>query len=143
MSDFAEAIISIHPRHANAIMSGAKTVEFRRRVPRLERGDCLWIYATRPVGAVIGCATIGEISVAAPLTIWRKFRKSGGIEYTEFKSYFDGADEAIAIALSSPLATAAITIEQLKNIRERFHPPQVLTRLSPAESRAIRTFIAA
>lgn len=52
--------------------------------------------------------------------------------------YFHGAQEAVAILLAAVKRVWPITIEELREIRDRFHPPQVLLRLtieSPAAAR--------
>jgi hypothetical protein len=74
MPDAADAIISIHPGYADAILAGTKTIELRRRVPKLTTGSQLWIYATRPTGAVIGVVTVQDVTKAHPMTIWKKHR---------------------------------------------------------------------
>ena len=58
MPDATDAIISIHPDYADAIFAGKKTIELRRRIPEVPSGTRLWIYATRPTGAIIGFVTI-------------------------------------------------------------------------------------
>jgi predicted transcriptional regulator len=136
--DAADAIISIHPNYADAILAGTKTIELRRRIPELHSGTRLWIYATRPTGAVVGFATIKDISRAHPTTIWRRHRNGAGVDHALFKAYFIGAKEAVAILLAAARRVGPITINQLRGIRDRFHPPQVLTRLTASESKALR-----
>lgn len=143
MADSVDAIISIHPNYADAILAGTKTIELRRRIPELRLGTRLWIYATRPVGAVIGFVTIQSVSKAHPSTIWKRHRNGVGIDYDEFKAYFSGTEEAIAIALVSAKHTCPITVDQLREIRGKFHPPQVLTRLTESEGKALRRLAAA
>ena len=117
--------ISIHPRYADAILSGEKTIELRRRVPQLTSGMTLWIYATRPTGAVVGLATIQDVIRGRPATIWKQHRAEVGVDYASFKAYFDGAEEAVAILLDVARRVGPITIDQLRRIRDCFHPPQV------------------
>jgi hypothetical protein len=64
--DASDAIISIHPGYADAILDGTKTIELRRRVPELANGTRFWIYATRPTAAVVGVATISDVKRAHP-----------------------------------------------------------------------------
>ena len=138
MPDSADAIISIHPTYADAILAGKKTIELRRRIPELSSGTRLWIYATLPTGAVVGFVTIQDIARAHPTTIWKKHRNGTGVDYASFRAYFNGAKEAVAILLSAGRRVGPITIDQLREIRERFHPPQVLTRLTASEAQALR-----
>jgi predicted transcriptional regulator len=140
--DATDVIISIHPNYADAILAGRKTIELRRRVPELPSGTRLWIYATRPTGAVIGVATIQEVDKAHPTTIWKKHRRHAGIDYTSFKAYFEGTQQAVAILLEAVQHVGPITIGQLREIRDGFHPPQVLTRLTASEAKALRKLAA-
>src|SRR5262249_25091695 len=137
MTDAADVIISIHPNYADAILAGEKTIELRRRVPKLTNGSRLWIYATQPMGAVVGVVTIQEVSKASPSTIWRKHRSGAGVDHASFKAYFKGAQEAVAILLTAAERVGPITVKQLRKIRDRFHPPQVLIRLTDSEAQAL------
>ena len=136
-----EAIISIYPNHADAILDGRKTIELRRRIPTLPTGTRLWIYATRPTGAIVGYVTIREVSRARPLTIWRKYRAAAAVDYATFAAYFAGAKEAVAILLATAKRIVPVTVEQLREIRDSFHPPQVVTLLSTAEAKALRKIV--
>lgn len=138
MPEANDAIISIHPGYANAILDGTKTIELRRRIPELATGTRLWIYATRPTAAVVGTATISDVSRAHPRTIWRKHRDGAGVDHAAFMEYFHGTQEAVAILLAAVRRVGPITIEELRQIRDRFHPPQVLLRLSNAEAKALQ-----
>lgn len=138
MPDAADALISIHPAYADAILAGKKTIELRRRIPELPTGTRLWIYATRPTAAVIGFVTIGNVARAHPRTIWQKHRVGAGVDHAAFTAYFNGAEMGVAILLKAAQRVGPISIEKLREIRQRFHPPQVLLRLTKAEASALR-----
>jgi predicted transcriptional regulator len=135
--DATDAIISIHPTHADAILAGTKTIELRRRIPKLASGTKLWIYATRPTAAIVGVATVTEVARAHPKTIWKQHRSGAGVDHGSFKAYFNGSQEGFAILLSSVKRVGPVTIAQLREIRDGFHPPQVLTVLTAMEARAL------
>jgi predicted transcriptional regulator len=82
--------------------------------------------------------TIQDVARAQPRTIWNKHRRDTGVDHVSFKAYFNGAQEAVAILLGAARRVAPITIDELREIREHFHPPQVLIRLTPAEGKALR-----
>jgi predicted transcriptional regulator len=138
VSDAPDAIISIRPIYANAILAGEKTIELRRRTPKLSPGTRLWIYATRPTAAVIGFVTVQKVARAHPRTIWQKHRGGTGVDHASFMAYFEGAQEAIAIVLQAAKRVGPITVQQLRCVRDRFHPPQVMIRLTDAEAKALR-----
>jgi predicted transcriptional regulator len=71
------------------------------------------------------------------MTIWKTHRKGTGVDHASFKAYFEGAQEAVAILLTAAQRISPITIEQLRKIRDRFHPPQVLIRLTNSEAQAL------
>lgn len=141
MADAEEAIISIHQVYAEAILAGTKIVEFRRKLPEISPGARLWIYATRPVAAIVGFTTVLKIDRASPIAIWRKHRLNAGLNYSTFRAYFDGANEAIAVSLLAPHRISPIPVGELVKVRRSFHPPQVLTRLTAAESRVLRALV--
>jgi predicted transcriptional regulator len=141
VADASDAIISIYPGYADAILDGTKTIELRRRIPGLANGTRLWIYATRPIAAVVGVATITDVNRAHPSAIWQKHKNAAGVDHASFKEYFYGAQEAVAILLAAAKRVGPITIEQLREIRDRFHPPQVLVRLTEAEARALQRLV--
>lgn len=138
VSETSAAIISIYSDYANAILAGTKTIELRRRVPDLAIGTRLWIYATQPTGAIVGYVTIEKITRAAPGTLWKTHHAGTGIEHGAFKAYFNGSEEGVAIQLVAAHRIAAITVDQLRGIRDGFRPPQTLTRLTPQEAEALR-----
>ena len=138
MPEATDAIISIYPTYADAILAGTKTIELRRRIPDVVTGTRLWIYATRPTAAVIGVVTIVDVARAHPRTIWKKHRDSAGVDHASFFAYFNGTREAVAILLAAARRVGPITIKQLREIRESFHPPQVLILLTQTEAKALR-----
>ena len=138
MTPESDAIISIHPRHANAILDGAKTIELRRRIPNLSVGTRLWIYATRPVGAIVGMATVERVVRGEPEGIWLAFGDKTGIERDDFDTYFDGAEEAVGLLLvGAQRSIEHVEIEQLRGLRDGFHPPQVMMAISRDEAQRL------
>lgn len=137
MSEPSDAIISIRPTYADAILAGTKTIELRRRVPTVRSGTRLWIYATRPIAAVIGVATIADVTRAHPRTIWRRHADASGVDHASFQAYFHGAQEAVAILLAAARRVSPVPLDRLREIRESFHPPQVLIRLTAPEAKTL------
>jgi predicted transcriptional regulator len=129
-----EAVISIHPTFAEAILSGRKTVELRRRIPPIEVGARLWIYATRPVASIVGTALIDSIFRGTPQAVWETYSDRAAINSDDFDRYFEGAREAIGIGLSKAQRMQPVGIEQLRFWKKGFHPPQVLSRITATEA---------
>ena len=95
-------VLSLHPVHADAILDGKKTVEFRRsRIPP-DATDVI-IYATSPIQKVLGRAKVVNYHEAAPSTIWRKHKSGGNVKKAFYDSYFSNAEQARCYVLSSPI----------------------------------------
>jgi predicted transcriptional regulator len=134
-----EAIISIHPRYADAILAGAKTIELRRRIPSLALGTRLWIYATLPVGAVVGMVTVERIVRGEPEQIWIEFGDQAGIDRLDYDAYFSGADEAVGLILvNAQRSIEQVAIGKLRSLRQGFHPPQVMMSITGEEAQQLR-----
>jgi predicted transcriptional regulator len=134
VSKESHALISIYPAHAEAILAGTKKVELRRRLPALTVGTRLWIYATKPIAAVVGVVTVAEITRAHPRTLWNRHAAVSNLRYSEFMEYFDGTDEGTAISFSSVERVVPIDIESLRTLRDGFHPPQVVLKFTAREA---------
>jgi predicted transcriptional regulator len=132
-----DALISIHPEHADAILAGKKTIELRRRLPHLKPDIDLWIYATMPTGAVVGWTTVKMIVRAHPDTIWEHYKKSTGLKRKAFYDYFDGASDAFAVVLGSTRRVKPITIQVLRSKLPNFYVPQVVRILKGNEVTAL------
>jgi predicted transcriptional regulator len=138
MTEANQAIISIRPGFAEAIFAGLKTVELRRRIPPLDVGTRLWIYATRPVGAVMGSAIVGRIVRSSPDDLWTQFGNRACISREDYDTYFHGASEAIGLILIQIARGKPIEIEKLRRMRDGFHPPQVIARITDTEAKSLR-----
>lgn len=121
------ALMSIHPEFAEALFDGRKAVEFRRIAPR-SRISHIVVYATRPVGAVIGVLEVERVERQSPERLWRLFGRVGGIERTRFFEYFAGAAEGAALVVrKAHRLKKPVTLSQ-KGLPRR--PPQSFSYLS-------------
>jgi predicted transcriptional regulator len=107
------ALLSIKPEYADAIFNGRKTVEFRRS--RLASDiEFAIVYATHPVGRIIGWFRIAGIAESTPDGLWRRFRRDGGIPRRDYFAYFDGAERAYGIEIADPTTiTEPVLLESL------------------------------
>jgi predicted transcriptional regulator len=97
MHEVDEAIISIKPVYAEAILFGHKTVELRRRIPPIEIGSRLWIYATRPTAAIVGSVILTDIVSMSPEDLWHYCEGEAGIGRQAYDAYFDGTSVALGL----------------------------------------------
>jgi predicted transcriptional regulator len=103
MDEFAsrrDFLLSIRPQFANLIVSGKKTVEFRRRfTPRVEKGAFAMIYCTSPIKAIVGFAYIQKVDCLPLKKLWSTYGHGGMIDKSYFLEYFAGLDRGYALVL--------------------------------------------
>jgi predicted transcriptional regulator len=118
-------LVSLHPRFAKAIAEGTKRVELRRLFPRVPPGTLLVVYATMPVGAVIGFAAIVRILRGSPSELWEAVSIKAGLPFDEFMAYFEGCDQGFGVEIGpyTPLA-APVPLSALRERLPSFRPPQ-------------------
>lgn len=118
-------VLSIKPEYATKIIAGQKTVELRRRFPTgTVTGAVIYVYATVPIQAVIGWATIAEVQLLPVATIWEKYKSVACIESEDFKSYFGNTNEGCVLVLEQPYSLRSpISLAKLKE-NLKFVPPQ-------------------
>ena len=117
--------LSIRPRFAELILSGAKSVELRRVRPKVCEDDLVLLYASSPVREVMGVCTVALVDVAPTSDLWDRYGCKSGLPRAEFDSYFEGAVRSVAISLRG--ARRVIEPRTLEELRERlpgFVPPQ-------------------
>ncbi|MDO7868166.1 ASCH domain-containing protein [Nocardioides jiangxiensis] len=115
------ALFSIHPRYADAILSGTKKVEFRRQGLPADVTHVV-IYATAPVQRVVGAFAIEGIDRVAPTAAWSRYSDVGGIEEDPFFDYYDGAEAAFVIRVRD--VTRFDAPVALADIEDGLRPPQ-------------------
>lgn len=114
-------LLSIKPDYAEAIFAGRKTVEFRRS----RIGDdvqFIIVYATQPVGRIIGWFEVGGVVEATPSKLWRDFSDVGAVDRRSYLDYFADAKRAFGIIVRG--ATRLPVPAGLDEIRIGLRPPQ-------------------
>lgn len=82
-------IIPIKPVYANAILSGEKTVEFRKnKIPTNIK--TMVLYSTKQEQKIVGYFNVKDCEVAPPDELWRKYGRVGHISFNDFNSYYKG-----------------------------------------------------
>lgn len=136
-----DALISIHPKHVESILSGVKTVELRKRIPSIQVGLRLWIYSTRPVGALVGTAEVAEVQTGSPNEIWNVHHENVGICREQFERYYGEARIAHGISLVNVQNGRPVDICTLRRIRPKFHPPQVMSYITQDEAASFQEYL--
>ena len=128
-------LLSIKPRFAEQILTGTKTVEFRRSWAAEYVGLAV-IYSSSPVQLLVGIVEIEGTVLASPASVWTKCRARGpGLDRKELMEYFAGKDQAYGILLGS--LTRSEKPVRPKSLFRNFRPPQSYRYLTTAELRRI------
>lgn len=115
-------LLSIKPKFAAAIFSGEKKFEFRRAIFKNANVNKVYVYASRPIGLVIGEFEIDEIITAEPELLWKVTKEAAGIRKEYFDKYFYGRDFAHALKVSTAYCyEKPMTLMEMFNINR---PPQ-------------------
>lgn len=96
-----KVLLSIRPEYAEKILAGEKRYEFRRRIPKATGIRTVVIYATLPVGKVIGEFKVERILSDQPNELWAKTKEYAGITRDFFDEYFLGRDHGHAYEVRS------------------------------------------
>lgn len=107
------ALFSIRPQFAQAILRGEKKFEFRTKVCK-RKLTTMFIYATKPIGMVIGEVSIETVISEEPEELWKLTHNDAGISKSEFDQYFREREKAYAYKLRNPIAySEGILLEDL------------------------------
>ena len=118
-------VLSLKPRFAEAILAGDKTVELRRREPRIVVPTRALLYATTPVRALVGTCVVTSVRSAGLAELWREWGSRSELAHSEFESYFEGVTTGTALALAHPQPfTRSLPLQDLRAQPESFRPPQ-------------------
>ena len=93
-------LLSIKPKYVEAIKSGKKRFEFRKKIWRSTDVEKIYIYASSPIKKIVGYFTLGKIIKGDPLEIWKICSTSAGISKKDFFEYYEGKTEAYALSIS-------------------------------------------
>ncbi|MBE9059910.1 hypothetical protein [cf. Phormidesmis sp. LEGE 11477] len=117
-----DVLLSIKPKFANAIFSGEKQFEFRRVIFKDKTVKKVYVYASRPIGLVLGEFDIEEVITEDPNSLWSITKSASGISRKYFDEYFKGKSIAHAIKVSAVREySEPTTLMKLFNVNR---PPQ-------------------
>lgn len=130
--------MSIHPQYAEAILAGRKKVEFRKRPLALDVTTVV-VYATQPVGAVVGTFTLDGADIDTPAGLWTRHGHHGGIERPAYDAYFHNRSSAVALRvadaqrLRTPVPLAAVGASAAPQSFQ-YLPATALSALHPGQA---------
>ncbi|HEY4929345.1 MAG TPA: hypothetical protein VIH95_09360 [Acidimicrobiales bacterium] len=118
-------LLSVRSPHVERLLSGAKTVEFRRRPWKVPDGSTVILYESRGRRAIVGSLVVQSTAVGSRSAMWESHGARSGLTRREYREYFAGARVAVAISvirvrqLDEPL-----TLDELRQRDPAFHVPQ-------------------
>ncbi len=115
-------LLSIKPEYAQRIMSGNKKYEFRKNRFKREGIHTIIIYATLPVGKIVGEFSVEGILEGTPKDLWELTQGVAGISENAFKTYFLNKPIGFAIKVGNvKVYQPPIDID---NLKPGLRPPQ-------------------
>ena len=81
-------VLPLKPRFADAVLTGAKTVELRRAEPKIVVPTRALIYSTSPVRALVGTCIVSSVETDRLASLWQRFGPRIGINRGEFSDYW-------------------------------------------------------
>lgn len=116
-----KVLLSIKPEFTNAINSGTKRYEYRRRMFSKSCDEVL-VYCTAPVQKIVSKFEIDEVLCLPVDELWERTHQHGGIDEERYRAYFSGLEYGYAIAIGG----VEVYDEPINpsDIIENFTPPQ-------------------
>ena len=96
-----KVLLSIKPEFVEKIFMGEKKFEYRKIIFKNKNINTIIIYATKPIGKIVGEMYIDEILEKEPDLLWEMTKEFSGIDERFYKSYFKGKEKAYAIPIKN------------------------------------------
>jgi len=93
-----KVLLSIKPEFVEAIFNGKKHFEYRKSIFKKDVKTVV-IYATKPLGKIVGEFDIDNIISDHPDNIWKMTKMFSGIDENFFSKYFQDRDIGYAIKI--------------------------------------------
>jgi predicted transcriptional regulator len=137
-TDLTALFVSVKPRFAEMILAGRKTVELRRVRPAVAPGALVILYASSPAKEVVGTGRVVAIEVSSPSALWESHGSLSGLSRREFRGYFAGVGEAVAISLADVRRLPEpVPLAELQRRWRGFRPPQSFRYLDAVQAASV------
>lgn len=118
-----KVLLSIKPEYVDKILDGTKRYEFRKNAIKNKNVKVAVIYATMPVGMIVGEFDIDSIIKEVPEKIWSITQKYSGISKRFFEEYYNGREEAVAYVIGD-----------VRRYERPLDPSEVIDNFTPPQS---------
>ncbi|WP_459933999.1 hypothetical protein [Fundidesulfovibrio butyratiphilus] len=131
-------LISVKEIYVEKIRQGEKRAELRKSFPVGIEGARVYIYATSPRKRIVGYFCIDKVFRLPVNMLWTVAGSLSSLSREDFFSYFSGRGNGVSIHFDRfvPLSVE-VTLEYIKKIYPKFHPPQSYVYLSRDFERTI------
>lgn len=124
-------VISIQPKWSRLIRLGRKTIELRRRFPRLPVGAVAYLYESSPTCSLTAMLRIGTIHELPIEDLWRLHGAASCVDENHFADYYQGRPIGFGIELAECLPLAEpLSLTELRS-EFAFTAPQSWAYASP------------
>lgn len=131
-------LLSVKPRYANALLSGTKTAEIRRRFPELPPGTVVFVYSSSPERRVIGTFVIRAIRRLPADRLWAAYPGQLSLTRQELRDYLRGCRQGVAIETADVARwLRPVSLSELR-LWSGLDVPQSWRYLDDAQSAAIQ-----
>ncbi len=137
MRDRPALLLSLRPRHAEAIMDGRKTVEVRRRRVSALPGTLVILYASSPLKAVVATGRLESSRMCSADVAWAEFSSTLGLQRHELYAYLGDVDACLLFIDKVRVLNPPIHLGELAT--SGFRPPQSYRFLGPRDPIQLRS----
>lgn len=121
-------LMSIKPKFTELILKGRKTVEVRRTNMKIASGDTVVMYATKPVGKVVGYFVVKDTVWKEKNELWHLIKNKSCLSNDEYSIYALDNKMMFAIAIDSVTPVDGLTLDTMTK-----HVPQSYRKISESE----------
>lgn len=121
-------LMSIKPKYTELILKGKKTVEVRRTHMKISSGDTVVMYATKPVGKVVGYFVVKDTVWKEKSELWHLIKKKSCLSNDEYSTYAINSEMMFAIAIDSVTPVDGLNLDTMTK-----PVPQSYRRISESE----------
>ncbi|MDI6888847.1 MAG: hypothetical protein QMC78_04035 [Methanocellales archaeon] len=118
-------LLSIKPKYVERIFFSNKRYELRRQKPGFNGGTTILVYSTKPDRYIIGHFKSVDVIEETIKELWNKVEAYAGMNYQEYRNYFNGNKLAYAIKIAEPVLWGTqISLEDIRCAYPGYNPPQ-------------------
>ena len=126
-------LLSVKPEYIDKIFNGAKSFEYRRKLPQ-KPISAIVLYATDPIQKIVGEVEVISIISASPTALWEQTKHSAGISRAKYRKYFQKCKTANAFVLGT---TTKYQVPKMLSDYGINSAPQSFQYWTPSESDAM------